>query len=261
MSLLEDFLLGQFVLFTLILARVGGLVMTAPIFGGREVPTQVRGLLAVMLTLLILPMQAQPAPAPLTALPDYVLDLAGETLIGLVLGLGIKILLAGIQLAGQIVSQLSGLALADVFQPDFDASVPVFSQLLLYVTLAVFVVLGGHRMVMAALLDTFGVIPPGVGPTSSSIVDATTSLLAQSFELGIRAAAPAMTALLLATLVLGLISRTLPQINIIAVGFGINALLALGALLISLGTVAWAFQDRIEPALDLLQAALTSNRP
>ncbi len=80
-------------------------------------------------------------------------------MIGLVLGLGIKILLAGIQLAGQIISQLSGLALADVFQPNLGTTVPVFSQLLLYVTLAVFVVLGGHRMVMAALLDTFAVLP------------------------------------------------------------------------------------------------------
>jgi flagellar biosynthetic protein FliR len=261
MSLLEDFLLDQFVLFTLVLARVGGLVMTAPIFGGREAPMQVRGLLAVMLTLLILPMQAQPVTTPLATLPDYLVDLAGEILIGLALGLGIKILLSGIQLAGQIISQLSGLALADVFQPNFDASVPVFSQLLLYVTLAVFVVLGGHRTVMAALLDTFGTIPPGVGPTSASIVEAMTTLLTQSFELGVRTAAPAMTALLLATLVLGLISRTLPQINIIAVGFGINTMLALGVLLFSLGTVAWAFQDQIEPVLDLLQAALTSNGP
>ncbi len=83
-----------------------------------------------------------------------------------------------------------------------------------------------------------------------------TAILTQSFALGIRAAAPAMTALLLATLVLGLISRTLPQINIIAVGFGVNTLVALGTVMLSLGAMAWAFQEQIEPTLDLLQTAL-----
>ena len=72
----------------------------------------------------------------------------------------------------------------------------------------------------------------------------------QSFALGIRAAGPLMVALLLSNLVLGLISRTLPQINVIAVGFSVNALLAMGVLLLSLGAAAWTFQD---PTLDVVQ--------
>jgi flagellar biosynthetic protein FliR len=258
MSLLEGLLVGRFILFTLVLARVSGLVMTAPIFGGSAVPMRIRALLAFALSLLMLPVQTATPVTPLVTLPDYLLALTGELLIGLVFGLGIKILLAGIQLTGQIISQLSGLALADVFDPSFQSSVPVFSQLLLYVTLAVFVLFGGHRMVMAALLDTFRAIPPGAGPNPASLVDATTTVLAQSFVLGIRAAAPAMTALLLATLVLALISRTLPQINILAVGFGINTLVALATVLLSLGAISWAFQEEIEPVLDLIQTALTS---
>ncbi|OHB78609.1 MAG: hypothetical protein A2W31_12425 [Planctomycetes bacterium RBG_16_64_10] len=256
MSALEHFLIAQAVVFTLVLARVSGLVATAPIFGSQEIPLSVRALLAVMLTCLVMPLQSPPATAPMAALPDYLLGLAGELLIGLVLGLGIKILLVAMQLADQLISQLSGLSLADVFQPNLGTNVSVFAQFLLSVALAVFVVLGGHRMVMAALLDTFAALPPGAAPAPAAVVEVMTTLLAQSFALGIRTAAPAMTALLLATLVLGLISRTLPQINIIAVGFGVNTLVALGALLLSLGAVAWTFQEQIEPVLDLLQAAL-----
>jgi flagellar biosynthetic protein FliR len=76
------------------------------------------------------------------------------------------------------------------------------------------------------------------------------NILSQSFALGIRAAAPILAAMLLSNLVLGLISRTLPQINVIAVGLGLNSLLALGVLCLSIGAVAWTFQ---EPTADVMQ--------
>ena len=82
-----------------------------------------------------------------------------------------------------------------------------------------------------------------------------TSIVTQSFALGIRAAAPLLTALLLSNLVLGLISRTLPQINVIAVGFSLNSLLALGVLFLSIGAVAWTFQ---EPTMDVMQAVASA---
>jgi flagellar biosynthetic protein FliR len=68
--------------------------------------------------------------------------------------------------------------------------------------------------------------------------------------LGIRAAGPLLVALLLSNLVLGLVSRTLPQVNVLAVGFGLNAMLALGVLFLSIGAAAWTFQD---PAADVMQ--------
>ena len=77
-----------------------------------------------------------------------------------------------------------------------------------------------------------------------------------SFSLGVRVAAPAVTALLLATLVLGLIGRTLPQLNIFAFGFGLNSLLAFAALGLTFGAAAWAFQDQIQPAMQTIFDAL-----
>ena len=77
-----------------------------------------------------------------------------------------------------------------------------------------------------------------------------------SFSLGVRVAAPVVTSLLLATLILGLIGRTLPQLNIFALGFGLNALLAFAALALTFGAAAWAFQDQIEPAMKTIFDAL-----
>ena len=77
-----------------------------------------------------------------------------------------------------------------------------------------------------------------------------------SFSLGIRVAAPVVTALLLATLVLGLIGRTLPQLNVMALGFGLNSLLAFAALGVTFGAAAWVFQGQIEPTMKTIFDAL-----
>jgi len=255
MSWLFEIYLHQFLAFTLVLTRISGLVMTAPIFGSADVPARVRALLAVALAVLVAPLQFGASFAHPTSVVGYLVLIGGELLVGVALGMGIMLLLSGIQLAGLVIGQLSGMQLADVFNPGFDTSVPVFSQILYYVTLAVFVVIGGHHRLLEALLDTYQAMPTGAGfPTL--FVDAMTTLLSQSFELGVRAAAPAMTALLLATLLLGLVSRTLPQINAMQIGFGINSFVTLGMISLSMGTVAWLFQEQIDPALKLLVSSL-----
>src|SRR5262249_17382331 len=88
-------------------------------------------------------------------------------------------------------------------------------------------------------------MPDTIGSTGAN-------LLTQSFVLGIRAAAPAMVALLLSTLVLGFISRTLPQLHILAFGFSLSALVTFCTLAVSLGTMAWIFQQQIGPAVEIV---------
>jgi flagellar biosynthetic protein FliR len=224
--------------------------MTAPIFGSQAVPKRVRGLLAVTMSLLVTPVFLGATVPPIDDSGELGRLLVNEALVGLLLGLGVNILFSGVQVAGQIISQMSGLSLADVFSPGFDEEVSVFSQLLYFLTLSVFVAVGGHRIVTEALLDTFAAAPPGHAALGSTYVDVLVTIITQSFSLGIRAAAPLLIALLLSNLVLGLISRTLPQINVIAVGFGLNAMLALGMLFLSIGAAAWTFQD---PAVNVMQ--------
>ena len=180
----------------------------------------------------------------------------GELIIGLTLGLGIVILFSGIQLAGQLIGRIGGMMLADVFDPGAGESVPLFSRFMFLTCLAVFLLIGGHRAVMAALLDTFTVLPPGSGSVPVHVGETFVLLVTQSFSLGIRAAAPLVTALLLTTLVMGLISRTLPQLNIMAVGFGANALVTFGMIFFVLGAAVWVFQQQVEPTLSLLFESL-----
>ena len=244
------------VLFTFVFARVAGLTMTAPIYGTNDVPLQVRLLLAAALSLLILPLQGFGAAVHYGSLAHYAIMLGVEAAIGACLGLGVLVLLHGMTLAGELVAQSSGLGIAEVFDPAIEENVPLFSRLMFLSAVTIFLCIGGHRMVMAGLLDTFQTIPPGSGELPSSLADGFTTLLGQSFSLGVRVAAPVVTSLLLATLILGLIGRTLPQLNIFALGFGLNSLLAFAGLALSFGAAAWAFQDQIEPAMRAIFDAL-----
>ncbi|MCH2115153.1 MAG: flagellar biosynthetic protein FliR [Pirellulales bacterium] len=259
MSLLETLLINQFATFTLVLARVGALVMSAPLFGASVIPLHGRAFLVVAISLLVSPLVAISPPADMTNILICGKYLASEALVGLLLGFGITLFLTGVQVTGQIISQLGGSAVAEIFDPTVDSNVSIYSQLFYFLALAMFVLLDGHRLVMDALLDTYHSIPPGRASLGDTYVEALTTLLSQSFLLGIRAAAPTMTALLLATLVLGLIGRTMPQINILAVGFGINSLLTMGCLFVSLGTVAWAFPQQMTAAIELLRGTLRNS--
>jgi len=256
MSLLESLLLNQFAMFTLVLARIGGLIMVAPIFGTQAAPAQIRAFLAVALALLITPLFSSNPPADMNNLIIYGKYLANEALVGLLLGFGMTIFLSGIQLTGQVVSQLGGTALAEVFDSNANQNVSVYSQAFYFLTLVMFVLLDGHRLLLEGLLNTYAWSPPGKVVLGETYVEALTTVLGQSFELGLRAGAPAITALLLSTLVLGLIGRTLPQINILAVGFSVNSLLTLGSLFASIGVIAWTFPLQIVGVIELLSDAV-----
>ena len=169
-------------------------------------------------------------------------------------------------MAGDMMSRVGGLTLADVFDPTTSTNVPLFSQLLSLLSTALFLIIGGHRILLGGLLDTFSAIPPGgsvamflgtgdggSGPgLLASLVEMFLVLITQSFHVAIRAAAPVVTAVLLATLVLGLISRTLPQLNVMVVGFGLNAMITFGVFFLSLGAALLVFQDQIVPTVQIL---------
>jgi flagellar biosynthetic protein FliR len=256
MSPLERYLVSRFMIFTLVLARTSGLVVAGPLFTALSLPRQVKAFLAVAMALLMTPVYLDTRLPSDADLGIYAHLLVNEVIIGLLLGLGTMILFSGIQVAGQIVSQMTGMSLADVFNPGFDDNVPVFTQLFHFLTLAVFVGVGGHRQLIQALLDTFAWAPPGHAVVGDTFVQALTDIMSQSFVLGVRAAAPLLVSLLLSTVVLGLVSRTVPQINIIAVGFGLNSFVTLAMMMLSLGAIAWTFQDPFIDALRRIQESL-----
>jgi flagellar biosynthetic protein FliR len=258
----------KLLVFTLVLTRTSGLLATAPIYGPQNVPATVRALLSMIVAVLVMPTQWNVTLADPGSTLAYLALVGSELVVGVCLGLGVMMLLAGVQMAGELISRLGGLSLADVFDPTFNSNTPLFSQLLVLLATALLLAIGGHRVLLAGLLDTFQSIPPGKAtamlldsaPAGGGLLGSVAGLLvllaAQSSELAVRAAVPVVTALLLATLLLGLISRTLPQLNVLALGFGLNAMLTFAVLSLSMGAIALLFQAQIEPTFALLFQAM-----
>ncbi|NLX55958.1 MAG: flagellar biosynthetic protein FliR [Planctomycetaceae bacterium] len=261
MELLLQLYTHQFLVFVLVLTRVSGLVVLAPVWGSTVIPARVRALLAIGMALIISPLCWH---APLDD-PGNVLHLlllvGGEFAVGLSLGLAVYIYFAGLEVAGQLMGQMSGMSLADVVSPTSDTNVSVFSQFLNILVLAVFVSLGGHQHLLEALLQTFQQMPPGQTHFAASLVDVLTDILTFSFVMGLQIAAPVMVALLLSIVIMGLISRTLPQLNVLAVGFSLNATVLLGALLLSLGILARVFHEQSFTAIDMMRPVFMRSGP
>ncbi len=240
----------------MVAARVGTLVFVAPVFGSRPVPVQFRAMLAVVLALVIAPVYWHSPGAPLESWAAVAMLVAGEMLIGLFLALGLLILFCSLELAGNLVGQVTGVAMPGVAAGDGGEPQQFPAALLYLVGVTIFFVAGGHRLVMAGLLDTFQTMPPGSGRLPTDLLPTLTMLLDQSFQLAVRIGAPVVLAVLCATLVTGFVSRALPQVNLWTFGYGLNMLTLLTALSLSIGAVTYVFADSIAPFFESLFRAL-----
>ena len=161
---------------TLVMARLLGLVVVLPGPGGRNLSIAFRGVLCGALTVLVVPTcRAAPAVSPEPF--AWLWTVAQEASLGLLLGTGVYLLFWGIQVAGQLVSQLAGISLAAVYQPGAADRVSSVTRLFDLLATALFLVVGGHRLVIGALLNTFRDWPPGSFQPSHGTVQ----LLAQLF--------------------------------------------------------------------------------
>ena len=235
--------------FLLVLARVAGLIIFAPFLGSSAIPVRLRLALAVLLAVALFSFVGGTFTAP-SNLGHFVVALLGELTVGLVIGLGAALIFVGVRLAGLLIGQQIGISLADVFDPTFEGQSSILGRLFFMLTLVLFLLFGGHRVLIGALLGSFSDIQPGSFSFASLPAAGLTALLSQAYLLAIRFAAPALVAVFLATVSLSFIARTIPQLNIISVGFPVQISTATLVLIISPGSVCLAFQTSLTGALE-----------
>lgn len=225
-----------FKLFVLVLVRIGGLIVAAPILGSRNFPTMGKVGLAAMTAMIITPtLPALDQPLPTEALPYGVMAL-GEALIGLMMGFVMTILFGAVQVAGQIVDMLSGFSLMNVFNPAFETQVPIFGFFFYIMAVMYLLVLDGHHLMLTGLTSTFDTIPLGGFVVRPAILREVAVWGRDMFYDGLLIAAPAAGALMLAYVSMGLLGRVVPQIHLFVVGFPVT--IAMGLL-----TVAFALSS------------------
>lgn len=252
-SLVEWYLFAP--AFLLVLSRVAGLMLATPMFSTASIPVQFKAFLAVAMSLAVFPLAASHLSTPVT-MGSALTGLIGELAVGVLLGMGMTAVFIGVQVAGQLIAQQSGLSLGSIFNPDMDASTTASTEVYFWVALIIFLTVGGDRALVAALLDSFQTLPPLSFRVNESIVSLLVDVMELSFVLAIRIGGPATLALMLAFLTLGFVSKTVPQLNLLSVGFPIKAAVGVLVMAVAIVSLEAVILDGLAECMDAIRSAL-----
>lgn len=236
--------------FMTIFARITPSMMLTPPMNTNGVPVRVRLLLSLCVAVLLCPIAAERATVMPSDLLHIAIALVGEVLLGVLLGSIILLAVACLQIAGHSIGQLAGLDFATSVDPTSQEEMPVLSNLLGLLGMAFLLLIGGHRHLMQCAMESLARYPAGAVVFESFWLAELEGILRHTFDVGLRAAAPIAVALLLSNVVTGLLTRTLPQLNILSIGFNLNIMALLVVLSIGIGSVIWAFQSELVVWLD-----------
>lgn len=215
----------------LVLFRLGGLFLIAPFFASRLLPMQVRGALALLLMVVITPI-ALAVPGAVVSLS--LVTLFTEMFVGFGLGFGAAVLVGAADMAGDILATQTGLSGASVLDPFTGQGSAALGQLLGFTVVMLLIVTGGHLVMIEALAGSYAWIPLGAQP---DLMAGSVSLIrggARLFSTGLQFAAPVVGTVSVGYVALGVLAKTAPQLNVLAVSFPLQialGLLVLGAAL------------------------------
>jgi flagellar biosynthetic protein FliR len=233
------------------LTRILALFASAPVLSHQAIPIRVKVGIALAITLAIAPVVNSPPLAGLLEAQGFV-QLAHNILVGLALGFAVRIVFVGIELAGQLIGLQIGLSFAAFFNPDTNESENVVSDFMSMLVLLMFLAIDGHLILLSALADTFRLFPVGALGTAPidpmSIVHAASNL----FAIALTICLPILAVMLLANVVLGVMARVAPQLNLFAVGFPVTVLAGLAALTLFLPTLEAPIRAALEKSLAAL---------
>jgi flagellar biosynthetic protein FliR len=244
-------------MFTLVLLRVSAIVATMPILGNTRVPIRVKGGLSLLIAFLLFPfVEFHPPPSDTLLL---ILRMAGEVMIGITLGLAGRLVFAGVQLAGQLAGFIMGFAIVNVFDPITSTQVSIIAQIYYLFAMLIFLAVDGHHIFLYAIAESYRIVPPFDFHFSGELTQSIAELSKGIFILAIKAGALVITSLLMIDIGFGLVARTVPQINILIIGFPIKiavGLISIGLALPSfarmMGTIFLNFGDTLNQLLHFM---------
>lgn len=247
-SPLDDLLRLEVASVLLVFMRIYGLVQFMPILSSQALPVSFRTYFVIAMTMLV----STVVPPPITrdaTMVSLIVTMAGELAIGALIGSLVQFIFSALQLAGQVSGTQLGLALASVVNPQFDDQASTTSVIYATIASLAFFVTGLDRELFALLLDTFQAIPLAQVAVEDSFVSFVLHVFGQSMVLAVRIATPVTLALFLAELAMGFVGRTVPQLNVLSVGFSVRILLGLFVTMAGLADVGSIFCDYVTDAL------------
>ncbi len=225
--------LGTWQTFLICLIRVVAVVGGMPVMGGRQAPMKMVAGLSFLLTLLIFPVVREHLPRVSLEPLGLMVLIGKETLFGVILGFLARLILTAIQFGGTVIGYQMGFAQANILDPQSHQQVPLMGQFLNVVGILVFLAIDGHHIFLKALVRSYEVIPPGQLDFSGGTMPYVMELTGDMFVLGLSIVAPVMVVLVLSMFALGIMSRLMPQLNVLILSFPVK--IAIGLFLIGIG--------------------------
>ena len=229
----------------LIFLRVSAILLTAPLFGSRNVPVKLKVGLSLILAIIVLPGLGLEE-AHFTNVPSLASAMVGEVLIGVIIGFTAKLLFASVQLAGQLIGFQMGFGIVNVMDPQTSTQISVIAQFKDIVTLLIFLAVDAHYWFILAITKSFELIPLFGFSFTDSLMEVLVRLSCDMFVIAAKIAAPVIAILLFTSLALGLIARTVPQMNIFIVGFPLKIAIGLVGIGVSLPFLAYLLRNHFQ---------------
>ena len=223
---------AEFERFLFVLFRVGAMIIFVPILGSRQIPAVLKIGLILFLSIAIFPLvQDRPIPEP-----KGLFDLSKFLMVDMTIGLGIayisRLIFAAVQVAGTVVDFQMGFGVVNVIDPQTDTQVSVTAQLQNILAVFIFLAIDAHHYIFQAIVDSFFVINPFEINFSSVTPEYVLHLFSATFTTAVKISAPVMAILFFLSVGLGLVARTVPQMNVFIVGFPLQ--IGIGLLMVGL---------------------------
>lgn len=219
------------------MARILGFLGAAPVFGNNAVPRRIKLMVGLAVTLGLMPVVPSVPQAALDSWSGLLL-IVQQTLIGIAMGLVLRVVFAALDLMGEIISLQMGLSFATFFDPIAGGQTAVVGEFLTLLATLVLLSLNGHLLMLDALARSFEWLPVSATLPHRGGWMILVRFGASIFASGLLMALPIVTALLITNIALGVLTRAAPQLNLFAIGFPITLTVGFGVLLLTLGHLA-----------------------
>lgn len=235
----------QVVSFMLVVARLSGLFLIAPVFSSQMIPVKIKVMVLFVLGATLTPIVAGTAPpVPLTAL-DLMLAIGIETIIGLALGFSVALVFTAVQVGASLIDTSIGFSLANIIDPLNNAQGAVMGSFYSMVATLAFLAVNGHHWMLAGFKRSFDTVAVGATPDVEAMLANLFQTFGGLFATAFQIAAPVLITLLLVDVVLGIVARVVPQMNVFFVGIPLKIGVGLVAVIVSLPVFTGFLERRV----------------
>lgn len=215
--------------------RAGGLMTFAPFFGDQAVPARVKAGFTIVLTAMLYGVCSVP---DMSLTPgNWIRIVATEAAVGMMMGLSVRLVIDGMQVAGQLAGAQLGFSLAAIIDPQTNIDTPVLAVLHQTVALLIFLQFDVHHWLLRGVVKSFDYLPVGMAVVNLATVQQLVHSAAAMWMIGVQIAAPVLMATMLVDLTVGFLSKASPQFPALLLGISTKSLV--GYLMLATAAALW----------------------